>query len=493
MKAPHNLLIGLCFLLLLVASASAAVTVSKTELLVEADYALFSDDNQKTIRAPLESFTLTNTETEAVTLSYTLTGLPNGYSAETKSVTLAAGATSDTLALNVDIPHSSDSGKTSIGTLTVTQAGTSVASIPVKQETLPMLELDRVEIEFTDENGEIQTSRFSETETTYKIDEKMLVGTILKMTFKVKNLFDHDYDENSRDIDGIELTLNPSESELFTEKNVEDEIYDIGTLDANENKEQEIVLNINPDADVDEYTVDIQLEGEDGEGAKHTLERELKFEIMRKRDDIRITKAEVQPTTLSCGREITLDVELKNFGAREQVFAGLLIFDKELGIKKNVTDLKLKEYGETDNVFNRQFKFIIPEDAEKGVHYLDVTAFVKRDVDTDSKRVPFTISACVAEEIPENIQQQNVPQAGIQLPVGDSQNTADKDKNLEKNEEVKSGEEVSGNEISKSDVVKTVERKPLSSRQLWIGGLVAVILLIVAIDALLIALLMKKR
>src|SRR3989338_8006407 len=166
-----RVLMGLCFVFLLAFSVSAAVTVSKSELVVEANYALFNDEDQKTISAPTETFTITNTGAEEAVLSYTITGLPNGYSAETKSVTLAAGATSEALQLSVSIPHQQDSEKTSIGTLTVTQASATVASVPVKQDTLSMLEFDRVEIEFTDEEGEVQTTRFSETETTYIIDE----------------------------------------------------------------------------------------------------------------------------------------------------------------------------------------------------------------------------------------------------------------------------------------------------------------------------------
>ncbi len=495
MKNHLWLLIGLSLIFTLAVNASAAVQISKSELILPVDYTSFEQEDQESVRTFTESFTLTNSGTESGTFIITLTGLPSGYNPESKTITINPNE-SQTLSLFVDVPHQEDSGKSNIGILSISQNNAVVASIPVKQDTMPMLQMDRIEVEFIDEDGERQTERFSENQNTFSIDPNILIGTSLKLTFKVENLFDRDYDEDKRDLQDIEVSIEPSEDELFPADTPER--YEVGTLDAKESKEMEIILPLDVDADTGDYTIDITIEGEDGEGAKHILEKELTFEIIRKREDVRITKAQFSPATLSCGRETSLAVELTNFGARDQELVGLNIFNEELAIRKNVADLKLEQYSESGNSLQENFKFIIPSDLRQGTYYVDLTAFVKRDVVASTERVALVLQECTAEEennlsnlaplasAPSNSSPQPQPSA----PPAQADSAAQDDENNE------SGDADTDNvaqPITSSVVAKTVEKAPFAFEQntIWLGAMLMGVILILGVDVLLITLLMK--
>ncbi len=256
------------------------IILSKPELLVIADYSSFADKNQQTIFVPTETFKVTNNGKEAVTLSMTITDLPSGYGAEKKTISLAAGTTSEALTVNLKVPHQQDSGKKQIGTLTLSQNGVKKVYIPVIQETKHMIQFDRVEIEFTNEDSEVQKVRFSETETTYNLDKNVLIGTLLKMTFNVENLFDRDYEDDNSDVEDIELMLEAGEEPFVENLGT----YNIGLIKANETKQLQVHLNIDANAQAGEYTLQINLEGEDGEGAKHSFKKELKFKVVKNTD-----------------------------------------------------------------------------------------------------------------------------------------------------------------------------------------------------------------
>ncbi len=480
-KSTLLMLIGLSLLIALAFSVSAAVQLSKSEVLLSVNYEGFTSDDQQVLRVlPTDSFVLINDGAEPVTVRVVATSLPQGYLSETRTVTIPANANSESLSLNIDVPHKEDSGKSTIGTLSVTQASdnTPLASAPLKQETQPMLELNRVEISYVSEDNDDEFARFSETDREYTIDQNVLIGSTMKVNFKVKNLFNRNYDEDSRFIDDIELTIEASDDDLFGGERFTTR-YPVGDLEAKNSQEIEVQIPIGVKADTGDYTLEVTLEGTDGEGATHTLERTIEFEIVRKRDDIRITKAQLSPATLSCGDTITVDLELTNFGSRSQEFAGVLVYNEMQSVNKNVQDIQLEEYADAQNVWREQLTFPL-RNQTRGTYTFDVTALIDRSVEADSKRVTLTVDACAPQQpAQQQAQQQEQPQQ-----QGGQQEVPAEDDDAEP--------------AASGDVVKSVEKVWLPRFEfplppLWALGVGFMILVVVAMDVMLLTLLLRKK
>lgn len=474
-KSNLLVLLGLSLLIALAFSVSAAVQLSKSEVLLSVNYEDFTSEDQQSIRATTESFVLTNTDATEVTVRITATGLPQGYLSEPRTVTIPANGNSESLSLIVDVPHREDSGKSTIGTLSITSTtdNTLLASASVKQDSKTMLELNRVEISYVSEDNDDEFARFSETDREYKIDQNVLIGSTMKVNFKVKNLFNRNYDEDSRFIDDIELTIEASDDDLFGGERFTTR-YPVGDLEAKNSQEIEVQIPIGVKADTGDYTLEVTLEGTDGEGATHTLERNIEFEIVRKRDDIRITKAQLSPAMLSCGDTITVDLELTNFGSRSQEFAGVLVYNEMQGVNRNVQDIQLEEYADAQNVWREQLTFPL-QNQTQGTYTFDVTALIDRSVEADSKRVTLTVDACAPQQPAQQQAQQEQPQ---------QQEVPAEDDDVEP--------------AASGDVVKSVEKVwlprfefPLPS--LWALGVGFMILVVVAMDVMLLTLLLRKK
>lgn len=391
-KILQKILLLTLFLLSLVTSATAIVDIVEQKVQLAVDYNDFTDDRQRTIPETI-SFILRNPDATESIATVTVTGLPadKGYTTETKSVTLAP-ATSQTVTLQIQVPHLKGNGNETVGTVTATVGGVQVDTAPLEQVTASMLELSRLEVEYTDEEGNTQRDTFSDDDQEFTLEENVRVGSTISLKIKLENLFDKDYDSDQSTIENIQLTLDADE-ELVGSDFEED--YDFEDLDAEDTQELTIEWEIDEDADADTYTIDFTLEGEDGEQATYRLERELQLELKRARDDLRIISARFLPATVAaCDPASTrLEVELKNFGTRDQDFAALQVSNSALDIEENIAPIKISRHGRTDDTFRKTFTFDLSE-AKTGTHPFRIIAYHQRDEIGDEQAVDLTVTRC---------------------------------------------------------------------------------------------------
>lgn len=394
-RANLFLALALVFTFILAAPASAAIQITSEKVLLDVDYNQFTSESQKQIAAN-GKISLSNSGTENANLILSFNNLPSDYQTEdVTGITLAAGE-NKTISFTVQVPHKKDSGLSSIGTVMVKDAATKavLTDKPLIQNTKSMLFISEIKIEYTDKNGKPQKEELSsEKNDILKLDGRIKPGTEVKMTFFIENAFDRDYDQDYAELDNIELNIDPDDKDLFADQKFE-EIHSFENVQAHKKDQKTITFLVSDDVDQGEFQFDISLRGEDGKNYFHEVKKELTLAIERERDDVRITRAEAVPASLSCEKKANLYIIIKNFGTNDQDFAGLTIYNQKLGINENIKDIHLSRNSKSENSYEYASVITPPANLPAGAYPLDVTLVIQKDKTVENKIVPFKIETC---------------------------------------------------------------------------------------------------
>ncbi len=369
--------------------ASANVDLTDTEVIADVDYSQFAEEGQKSMTITTDSFTLKNNNAEEVKVKLEVANLPSKYTAESKELTIPGNSTvSTTLTLN--ITHDKSSGSANIGNVVVKGlSGVQLDSVALTQKTASMLEMSNLQIDYVNENGGKESDSFDWDEMDLKLQENVQPYSEITMEFKVKNLFDKDYDI---DLSNIKITIEADDNDFF-EDSFEEE-YELDDLSASENVEYPITFKINENADAGDYKLDITLEGEDDKGVEYTIEKQLELTIKKKKDDLRITELKTVPESVTlCEKSFTFKIEIKNFGSQDQKFAALSVFNEELKFNENLQNLYIEKSGDEDT-WSKDFVYTFPKNMKKGTYPLDVKAYVDKDEVMSTEKFNLVIGEC---------------------------------------------------------------------------------------------------
>ncbi len=232
-KIKTALLLGL-ILLISLASASAVLEFGEANTTIDVDYGEFNDEDQETLRRTLE-FDVRNTNEAATIARFTFESLPSGYNATSLTeINLSAGETRR-ITTSIDVPHKQDAGRTSIGTLILKDgSNTEQDRLTLAQNTNSMIDIQSIDADYTDKDGDIQSDDFDGDDPTIKLADSVRPGSDLRIAIEYKNIFDSDYDEDKSALEDLTMSID-FENDLF-EDDVDDE-YDLDELDANTKEE----------------------------------------------------------------------------------------------------------------------------------------------------------------------------------------------------------------------------------------------------------------
>jgi len=497
-KITGKILVSIIMVLLLTTLASAAVQISSDSVKLNVDYSTFDNEDDSTIRAATETFTISNTDATAAQVTITATFTKNNYNlVSTKTATIEPGA-SASFSLDVDVPHNLDSGEQDIGTITVSVGGSARDTAVLRQVTESMLVIDELTVDYRGEKDSAQDDSFDQEEDDVSLAKDVLVGTEMVFTFSMRNLFDNDYDTRDGKIDNIELMFDVDDSDIYLES-VED-TYDLDDMKADEDQDLKITFFIDPEADAGDYTFTITLEGEDGKGAKHKVEKEVKLDVIRDDNDVRIITADVSPQTITlCEKKFTLNLEIENIGNDDQEYAGVAVYSKELGIDENAEEIELNSYDDSPYSWDKVFTFN-PQKLSTGKYFIDVVTFYDRDEQSDLVRVPITVTACPKATAPvsSNDAEDNVADEENVVALDDEEDTDDAPVvETKTTTKTATAAPTTGNRptvpstVTTSDIVRSIERG-YSQEDFIVGGIVIVAILLFAMIALFVAILIKK-
>jgi len=487
-----KLLLVLVLFSLLISLASANLEIVEQKAALNVNYHDFQRDNQDTVDGTGQ-ITLRNTGTEAVTAQVAFSGLPVNYNATTQTgINVNAGST-QTVSYTIQVPHKQDSGEKNIGTLTAT-AGTLTATTTLVQNTATMLNLREVTIDYINKDGNTERESF-DTEAQYELNKEAKVGTEVKLTFYLENLFDIDYDRG--DLQSITITIDPDDSSIFSNDFQND--YDVGDLNARQRNNFPVTLVIDQDADSQTYTLQIDIEGEDDKGAAHKVSKELKIDVNRQNDDVRISSSKITPPTpTACDTQVTFEAGLKNYGTRDQKYAGFTVFNRELGVNQNIQNIVVYRFSDNDNEWKQTFTIPI---SKAGTFPLDVTAYYNRDKVSDHQIVNLVVGRCVttapatpaATTTTTANTTTNTPAATT---ASASTTTNTQTTNAAQNTAAQANQNTAApaattSNTNNNNIVKTIEN-PYTAEDFILAGIIVLIVLVIALGVIFMIMLLRK-
>ncbi len=481
-KLQSILLMSIIFILLATA-VSAAVEIKEDKLFLDVDYNHLETENQKQIDFT-GGITITNSGAESITVNIVFSGLPSGYTADAiNSVALTAGETK-TVSYLIKVPHKEDPGERTIGTVEVKDSASStvLASKPIVQKTKSMLSLKELQVKYVNDKDNTLEEEFSSSEEKIDLDDGVKAGSEFKLSLIIENLFDRDYDNDYSTLDDITLEIKPEEKDLI--KGNFNESYDLDSLDARDKITQDLNFVISEDIDAGEYTLEITLTAQDGKEVDYEVTRELTIKVERTNDDVRIIKAEVNPTTVSCENKILIPITIKNFGTSDQVFTGVTLYNQKLKIQETTPFFKLPRYKKSESIWTNTFVYSLPANLAQGTYPIDVTVAIDKGTKIDQKVVSVVVGACKAPVVEETKAGENtLPPPVVKAAEKDaSDKTAVKDSTATKKDTTTS---------TTSTVVKSVE-DPYTNDDIAVGLLVVGIVIVLSFITWFMVILFKK-
>src|SRR3989338_5201013 len=473
MKFQHLLFVAFFVLFLAASFATAAPSFLETKAYLDVDYQAFNEDDET---IPESGKITIKNDGAATTVSLSYQDLPVDYDGvEQNDIPLPAGESD--VSFTVHVPHAQDAGETTIGSLVLKDsAGVPVQTIPLVQRTKSMLHLKELELEYVGEDNRQEKDAFDDDDE-LKSGEFAKPGTNVTIRWVLENLFDNSYEDGN--LEDVQLTIEVDDDDLFAEALTEE--YELGSIDADKRITFYITFKIADDADAGDYTFNVRITAEDEKGRDHTLEQDIELNVQRESDDVRIIKAELTPKIISCEEEFALNLGIKNFGTDDQDLAAVSIYSRTLEINKQVKDIKLGEFDDSDNSWAQRFVFSMPKNITAGKHLLELRAFVNRDDVEMITNVEVPVAACtLPEEEPVDPAEEPAPEAPEETAEEEETETAEDAKEENIGELFEEGTQ----QISSSAIISTVEN-PYTLQDILVATLLVSIVLALAIITLL--------
>jgi len=232
-----------------------------------------------------------------------------------------------------------------------------------------------------------------------------------KVIFKIEieNFFTKEENLEIQNID-IEITI----ENIDDSDDLEEESKD---FDLNYGRSKDFELEFKIPLEVDEglFDVLIEVEGVDENGTIHEIRYELQLEVEKKNHELLITRSEISPSSVTCGRKISFNVELMNTGSKDEEDVSLEILSSELGINSVTSGISIDE-GDSDNRFSKIIRTEINE-VEEGIYPININAYYDT-VLGDSKILELMVKDCLIYQEKKVFEQveESEPEVEVILP-----------------------------------------------------------------------------
>lgn len=192
-------------------------------------------------------------------------------------------------------------------------------------------------------------------------------GSNIKLKIELENFYGSDTDIEVKDI-SIKTTIEEIENGEDIDKDIPD--FDMKTK-AKETKD--IEFDIPWEIEEKDRLLTIELTAKDDAGIKYDKKFIYDLQISKETSKLKITKAQLNKDSYSCGENALLDFSILNVGSNDQKVS-LYIVNDNLGININENfDLKHEPYG-TSNKYGKIFNIRLPDKLEKKSYPLEITA-----------------------------------------------------------------------------------------------------------------------
>jgi len=209
------------------------------------------------------------------------------------------------------------------------------------------------------------------------------IGEEIEIEVEIKN---HDDDDMDVIVEAILYNLNEDE-EIESVESEEEEVEE------GKRKTFKLKLPIPGDEDFDEdddFVIYIKAY-EDGGEDDHCAQDSVEIDLERQKNHIVITDVNV-PSTINCGSLLEADVEIENWGTKDQDDVQVELYIPELdGFREKSAEYELEEYDGDDTDARVSFNVQIPKDAEEKEYSARFKAYFGTR-SSEEKIVSFTVS-----------------------------------------------------------------------------------------------------
>ena len=219
-----------------------------------------------------------------------------------------------------------------------------------------------------------------------KTNGKLSTSDVNEIEVEVSN----DYTKNIEDITVTVRILDVDGDDL-------EEEADISKLSNGDEDNVTVEFDLsNEDLDEDEYTIEIEVEATDN--TDHSDLETQQVKVDREKDDIVITKVDLQDSQVVCSAlQTSMDVNIKNVGENNQEGAKITVKNSALGMNLQKANIDLDDYSGSDNDYQATFALNL-EDAKQGTYTLDVAVYSEDNDLMDSKEAELQI-VCDTETV----------------------------------------------------------------------------------------------
>ncbi len=411
-------MISFVALFVLLAVSASALTISGVTI---------GGENQDRIKNVSTTFTVTNNETSAVSVSFASTA-DSKYNVrfEPSTVTLTAGQSQSVKAI-ADIPldfNAVDTVKSSadylkpvafkIGDIQAKVSTTVIATSELKMQAANQLEIKKARIDCEGKTKSLDDGDKM---------EDLKPDTTCSLEIEAENNFASDDDEDDA---GNELKIGDIEFDTVTARALiddsdfdVDEDQDMDGLSADDTDSVTVDFDIAEDVDDGTYSMVITLVGKDENGAWHGEIREIRMDVVKLSHDIQIRSPSISPTSVSAcdGGTVRIVSRIANFGKRDESDVAVELSVPDLKFTKRVSDIEL----DADDSTSVNFIVEVPAKAKPGIYRATISTFFGGTAPSNSQALEFTVEKCDVPEVAVVTQvQQNAtvaPQTGTQ-PTG---------------------------------------------------------------------------
>lgn len=159
------------------------------------------------------------------------------------------------------------------------------------------------------------------------------------------------------------------------------------------------------------YDILIEVEGKDRNDTRYDATVNLKLDVRKKPNDVRIANVSLSPQIISCDRKTTLTAQIINLGLRDEDEVAIEFKNSALGINSVTQDILLKNFAEvTKDVtsYTKTLDIELPSFFKSGTYPILVNLYWKNFILFDQEVVDLVVMDCGAA--PETEAGQTMPE-----------------------------------------------------------------------------------
>jgi len=220
-----------------------------------------------------------------------------------------------------------------------------------------------------------------------KISREAEPGSKVELKIKVFNNFTKSEDMDIEDIAVDVIIEGMNEGDDLEGESKE---FDLRAQD-----DKTVTLKFDVPLNVDEDTFDIVIkaEGEDENGTDHEHEINVELEVEKEKHDLRFSGFDINPSSLSCTRELNVNYNVINVGQEDEEGAVIEIKSDALGLDFSEEGLAMLS-GTEDNTLSKSLKISIGNKVETGVHPITANIFSEDEELLGTKTIELEIEDC---------------------------------------------------------------------------------------------------